>query len=102
MSPFRLAQGCAPSFDGWLAATSSSLAEVVVAVPLLLVSLLPASAAFPLAGERTAKTRLCVTFNGMITGHLGMMPLPYNGDGIYKSIIDGTKAKIKPLPKGLK
>ena len=56
----------------------------------------------PLAGERTAKTRLCVTFNGMITGHLGMMPLSYNGDGIYKSIIDGTKAKIKPLPKGLK
>ena len=63
---------------------------------------LPASTAFPLAGERTAKTRLCVTFNGMITGHLGMMPLSYNGDGIYKSIIDGTKAKIKPLPKGLK
>jgi hypothetical protein len=29
------------------------------------------------------------------------MPVTYHGKGIYRSIIDGTEVRIKPLPKDI-
>lgn len=42
---------------------------------------------------------LMLKFNGMIGGHVGMIALLYKGNGSYISIIDESKAMVKPLPK---
>jgi len=42
---------------------------------------------------------LMIGFNGTIRGHLNYMPVIYEGNGIYRSIIDGTEARLRPLPK---
>ena len=36
-----------------------------------------------------------------IHGHRNYMPVTYDGKGIYRSIIDGTEARVKPLPKDI-
>ena len=38
---------------------------------------------------------LMIGFNGTIRGHLNYMPVMYEGKGIYRSIIDGTEARLK-------
>jgi hypothetical protein len=40
-----------------------------------------------------------IGFNGTIHGHLNYMPVMYDGKGIYRSIIDSTEVRVKPLPK---
>jgi hypothetical protein len=42
-----------------------------------------------------------IGFSGTIHGHLNYMPVMYDGEGIYRSIIDGTEARVKPLPKDI-
>jgi len=51
--------------------------------------------------EMTSKNggSLMIGFSGTIHGHLNYMPVIYSGKGIYRSIIDGTEVRIKPLPK---
>jgi hypothetical protein len=44
---------------------------------------------------------LMIGFNGTIRDHLNYMPVTYHGKGIYRSIIDGTEVRIKPLPKDI-
>ena len=44
---------------------------------------------------------LMIGFNGTIRGHVNYMPVMYDGKGIYRSIIDGTEARVKPLPKDI-
>jgi hypothetical protein len=44
---------------------------------------------------------LMIHFNGTIHGHLNYMPVTYYGKGTYRSIIDGTKARVQPLPKDI-
>jgi hypothetical protein len=44
---------------------------------------------------------LMIGFNGTIHGHLNYMPVMYHGKGIYRSIIDGTEVRVKPLPKDI-
>jgi hypothetical protein len=44
---------------------------------------------------------LMIGFNGTIHGHLRYMPVMYHGEGIYRSIIDGTEVRVKPLPKDI-
>ena len=39
--------------------------------------------------------------DGTIHGHLNYMPVTYHGNGIYRSIIDGTEVRVKPLPKDI-
>lgn len=41
---------------------------------------------------------LIVTFRGAVGGHLGSMALLYESGGVYRSIINGIEAKIRPLP----
>ena len=43
---------------------------------------------------------LMLAFKGTIHGHLNYMPVMYHGNGIYRSIINGTEVRIKPLPRG--
>ena len=40
---------------------------------------------------------LMIGFNGTIHGHLNCMAAMYDGKGIYRSIIDGTEVRVKPL-----
>jgi len=40
---------------------------------------------------------LMIGFSGTIHGHRNYMPVTYDGKGIYRSIIDGTEARVKPL-----
>jgi hypothetical protein len=42
---------------------------------------------------------VAVTFNGMVHGHVGMMPLLQDHGIIYRSIIDQVAVTLKPLPK---
>ena len=44
---------------------------------------------------------LMIGFNGTIGGHLNYMPVMYHGKGIYRSIVDGTEARVKPLPNDI-
>ncbi len=44
---------------------------------------------------------LMIGFKGTIHGHLNYMPVMYHGKGIYRSIIDGTEVRVKPLPKDI-
>jgi hypothetical protein len=44
---------------------------------------------------------LMIGFKGTIHGHLNYMPVTYHGKGIYRSIVDGTEARVKPLPKDI-
>ena len=44
---------------------------------------------------------LMIGFNGTIRGHVNYMPVVYDGKGIYRSIIEGTEARVKPLPKDI-
>ena len=44
---------------------------------------------------------LMIAFKGTIHGHLNYMPVVYHGKGIYRSIIDGTEVRIKPMPKDI-
>jgi hypothetical protein len=44
---------------------------------------------------------LMIGFNGTIHGHLNHMPVIYSGKGIYRSIIDGTEVRVKPLPNDI-
>jgi hypothetical protein len=44
---------------------------------------------------------LMIGFNGTIHGHPNCMPVTYEGKGIYRSIIDGTEARVRPLPKDI-
>jgi hypothetical protein len=41
-----------------------------------------------------------IAFEGAIHGHRNYMPVTYHRDGIYRSIIDGTEVRVKPLPRG--
>jgi hypothetical protein len=41
-----------------------------------------------------------IAFKGTIHGHRNYMPVTYHGNGIYRSIIDGTEVRVKPLPRG--
>ena len=43
---------------------------------------------------------LMIAFKGTIHGHRNYMPVTYHGSGIYRSIIDGTEVRVKPLPRG--
>jgi hypothetical protein len=43
---------------------------------------------------------LMIAFKGTIHGHRNYMPVTYHGNGIYRSIIDGTEVRVKPLPRG--
>lgn len=42
---------------------------------------------------------LAVTFQGMVAGHLNMMPLLAVRGDLYQSIIDGTQVQVRPLPR---
>jgi hypothetical protein len=44
---------------------------------------------------------LMIGFKGTIHGHLNYMPVTYHGKGIYRSIVDGTEARVRPLPKDI-
>ena len=44
---------------------------------------------------------LMIGFKGAIHGHLNYMPVTYHGKGIYRSIVDGTEARVRPLPKDI-
>ena len=44
---------------------------------------------------------LMIGFKGMIQGHLNYMPVTYHSRGVYRSIIDGTKVRVKTLPKDI-
>jgi hypothetical protein len=44
---------------------------------------------------------LMIGFNGTIHGHLNYMPVMYHCKGVYRSIIDGTEVRVKPLPKDI-
>jgi hypothetical protein len=43
---------------------------------------------------------LMIAFKGTIHGHLNYLPVTYHGNGLYRSIIDGTEVRVKPLPRG--
>jgi hypothetical protein len=53
--------------------------------------------------EMTSKNggSLMIDFNGTIHNHLNYVPVMYHGKGIYRSIIDGTEVRIKPMPKDI-
>jgi hypothetical protein len=44
---------------------------------------------------------LMIAFKGTIHGHRNYMPVTYHGNGIYRSIIDGTEVRVRPLPKDI-
>jgi hypothetical protein len=44
---------------------------------------------------------LMIAFKGTIHGHQNYMPVTYHGNGIYRSIINGTEVRVKPLPKDI-
>ena len=58
---------------------------------------------FPAEIVMTSKNgvALMIAFNGTIHDHLNYMPVMYYGKGIYRSIIDGTEVRVKPLPKDI-
>ena len=38
---------------------------------------------------------LMIRFEAILGGHVGMMPVLLHGDGVYRSIIDGTEVSIE-------
>jgi hypothetical protein len=57
---------------------------------------------FPAEIAMTSKNgvSLMIAFKGTIHGHRNYMPVTYHRNGIYRSIIDGTEVRVKPLPRG--
>lgn len=40
---------------------------------------------------------LVLVFEGILDGHLGMMPVLLGDDGVYRSIVTGCKARLRKL-----
>jgi hypothetical protein len=41
---------------------------------------------------------LAVVFDGVLAGHVGMMPLLLDDAGVYRSIVTGDAVEVRSLP----